>query len=217
MEGRQMAMGGRNPLAMQVAADEPVWTSASVAALGGRAPTGVCGILRANAPGDGQHWPQNATRSYLARYPRPEQSLTPGRRELQQIQVRNSPAKGGSSITATALVARSPYANRSRHAHHQITTVPVNAHSHTTRIHSITVRHSPTSIRQPTPTPVQSLATNTDAARLKTRILSTNPHQVPFLDEEQHLRGATRAERGESRSMKAPQPVEFLQGLYQFR
>ena len=57
MEGRQKALGGGNPLAMQVAAEETVWTSASVAALGGRAPTGVGPPLRASLPGDGQHWP----------------------------------------------------------------------------------------------------------------------------------------------------------------
>ena len=40
MEGQEMGMGELNPLAMQVAVEETVWTSASVAAVGGRAPTG---------------------------------------------------------------------------------------------------------------------------------------------------------------------------------
>ena len=202
-----MAMGGRNPLAMQVAAEETVWTSASVAALGGRAPTGVGPPLRASAHGDGQHWPPDATRSYLARQPTPAQSLSPGRRVQQQSQVHLTPAKGGSSTTATTLVDSSPYANLSPHAHKQLNALPANAHSPTTQIHSTTVRHSPTSNRpptptpnrQPTPTPVHSMALTKDAARVETLTLRTNPHPVPFLDEDQRRRAAMGAERGESR------------------
>ena len=99
-------------------------------------------------------------------------------------------------------------------------------------MHSRTIRHSPTPTphrqptsipnrqptsipnRQPTPTPVQSGAWNTDAARVKPQTLRTNPHPVPFLDEEPQLRAATRAAKGKSPSRKAVQPVQFPQGFY---
>ena len=64
-------------------------------------------------------------------------------------------------------------------------------------------------------TAVQPMAWNTDAARVKPHTLRTNPHPVPFLDEEQKLRAVTRSARGKSRSRKAVQPVQFSQGFYQ--
>ena len=115
-----MALGGRNPLAMEVAAEETVCTYASVTALGGRPPTGVGPPLRGSLPGDGQEWPPDDMRSYLARQPTPAQSVSPGRRVLQQRQVHLTPSKGGSSTTAPAVVARLPYGKRSRHAHQQL-------------------------------------------------------------------------------------------------
>ena len=173
----------------------------------------------------------------MSTQPTPEQALFPGRRVLQETQLHLSPAKGRSNNTATTLVARSPHANRSPHAQQQLSAIPANAHSVTTHIHSMTDRHSPTPTphrpaiptpnlqatptpnrppsptpnRQPIPNPVQSVAWNTDAARVKIPTLRTNPHQVPFLDEEQQLRAATRAARGESTPRKAPQPVQFPQ------
>ena len=217
-------MGGLNPLAMEGAAQKPVWTSASVTTLRGRAPTGVGPPQRASEHGDSQHWPADATCSNVARQHTPAQPLSRGRRVHQQTQVRNSPAKGGSSTTATNLVARSPYANRSPHGHQQL-----NAHSHTADIHSAAVRHSPTPNRPATPTPnrpptptpnrqppVQTVSWNTDAARVKTATLRTNTHTVPFLDEEQKLRAATGAPTGKSAPRKALQQVQFLQGLYPF-
>ena len=77
-EERQMAMGASDPLAMQVAAEEPVWTSASETALGGRAPTGVGPPLRSSLPGDGQHWPPDAPRRNVATLPTLEQASSPG-------------------------------------------------------------------------------------------------------------------------------------------
>ena len=64
-------------------------------------------------------------------------------------------------------------------------------------------------------TAVQPMAWNTDAARVKPHTLRTNPHPVPFLDEEQKLRAVTRSARGKSPSRKAVQPVQFSQGFYQ--
>ena len=155
MEGRQIAIGGANPVTMQVAAEEPVWTSASGAALGGRAPTGVGPPLRASAAGDGQHWPADASGRNVAMQPTLPKALSPERRVRQQTQVHLTPAKGGSRTTATTLVDRSPYANRSPHAHKQLSALPSNAHSDTTNMHSRTVRNSPTPTphRQPPATP----------------------------------------------------------------
>ena len=224
MEGRQMAMCGRNPLARQVVGEEPVWTTASVAALGGRAPTGVGLPLRASLPDDSKPWPPDGSRSYLARQPTPSQSLSPGRMVVQQREDHLTPAKGGSSTTETALVALSPYSNRSLHAHQQLYALPVNAHSPATHIHSTILRpapitnrpHTPIPNRQPTPipnrpptpTPVQSAAWFTYPARVKRPTLRINRHPVPFLDEEQQIRAATRAATGKS-TRKAPQPVAF--------
>ena len=218
-----MAMGGGNSLAMQVAAEETVWTSASVAALGGRAPTGVGPPLRASLLGDGHHWPSDASRRNLAIQPTLAKALSPGRRVLQQTQVHLTPAKGGSSTIATTLVARSPYANRSPHAHQQSNALPANAHLPTTYMHSRTVRHSPTPTphrqptptphrqptptphrqptsipnRQPTATPVQSLASNTDAVRVESLTLKTHSQAVPFFDEDKQVRAAMHEARGE--------------------
>ena len=149
------------------------------------------------------------SRRNVAMQPTLAKALSPGRRVLQQTQVHLSPAKGGSSTTATTLVDSSPYANLSPHAHKQLNALPANAHSPTTQIHSTTVRHSPTSNRPPTPTPnrpptpipnrqpiptpVQSVAWNTEAARVKSPPLKHNPRPIPFLDEEQQRRAATRA------------------------
>ena len=229
MEGRQMAMGGGNPLAMPEAAEETVWTSASVAALERRAPTGVGPPLRASLLGDGHHWPPYASRRNMAMQLTVAKALSPGRRELQQTQVHLTPAKGGSSTNATTLVDLSPCANRSPHAHKQLNALPANAHLDTTHMHSRTVRRSPTPTdlrqptpthqrqptsipnRQPTPNPVQSVAWNTDAAGVKPPTLRTNPHLITFLDEEQQLRAATRVATGKSPSRKAVQPVQFPQ------
>ena len=249
-----MAMGEANPLAMQLAAQEPVWTSASVAALGGRTPTGVGPPLRASLLGDGHHWPPDASHRNVAMQPTLAKALSPGRSVLQQTHVHLTPAKGGSSTIATTLVASSPYANRSPHDHQQSNALPANAHLPTTYIHSTTVRQTHTPNRAPiptpnrpaaatsnrvatatpnrspshtpnrpttptpnrlaSPTPVQSLASNTDVAGVKTHTLRTNPHPVPFLDEEQQRRAATRAATGKSPSRKAVQPVQFPQGFY---
>ena len=71
MEGEEMAMGGPNPMAIEVAAEETVGTSVSATALGGQAPTGIGPPLPlgSNLPGDGQHWPLDATRTNRATQP----------------------------------------------------------------------------------------------------------------------------------------------------
>ena len=80
MEGEQMAMGGPIRATSQVAAGEKVHASASVTALRGQSPSDVDPTLpiRASVPGDGQHWPPNATRSNKTRQPMPTQTLPQG-------------------------------------------------------------------------------------------------------------------------------------------
>ena len=82
-----MAMGGPNPTAMEVAAEETVRTSASATALGGQAPTGVGPAipLRASLAGDAQHWPHDRPRTNIATQATPAQAVPPQRRELQQV------------------------------------------------------------------------------------------------------------------------------------
>ena len=148
-----MAIGGSDPLAMQVVAEEPVWTSASVIVLGGKAPTGLGPPLRASLHGAGQHWPPGATRSNVARQPTPAHAQSPRRRELQHIHVYIIPAKGGGRTTTTTAVPHSPYANRSQHAHQQSNALQVNAHLPPTHIHSTTVRQTHNPNRAPISTP----------------------------------------------------------------
>ena len=93
MEGQEMATSGPNPAAMQVVAEDTIQASAT--ALGGQAPAGVCPSLslRASLPGDGQHWPPDATRRNVATLPTPEQASSPGRRVLEQTQAHSSPER----------------------------------------------------------------------------------------------------------------------------
>ena len=90
METEEMAMGGPDTMAMEVAAEETVRTSASATAIGGQAPPGVRTPLplRASLPGDGQHWPPDATRANTVTQPTPAQALSRRRMELQQVEVR---------------------------------------------------------------------------------------------------------------------------------
>ena len=134
---------------------------------------------------------------------------------LQQTQGYLSPVTGGISNTATILVARSLYANRCVDTHQQLKAISANAHSSTTHIPSTTVRHSSTSTRAPTPTPLHSVASNSCVARVKTPTLRTNPQAVSFLDEQQQLLGATHAAKGESVDREATQPlqVQFPPGI----
>ena len=158
-----------DPTTMQVAAEESVRSSTSEMALADQALAGVGPPLHASLCGDGHHWPPDATRRKVAKQPTLAQALSARRRLQQQTQVNLSPAKAGSNNNTTAMVARSPYGNRSPHAHKQLSAVPANAHSATTHMLSRTVRHSstPTPHRQPTPSVVHSVAWNTDSATVK--------------------------------------------------
>ena len=78
---------------MQVAAEEMVSTSASVTALFGQAPTGLGPPGSVGLPGDGQHWPPDASPSGLASHPTPGQASPSGRMDvLPQLHVHNCPA-----------------------------------------------------------------------------------------------------------------------------
>lgn len=59
MEGEEIAVGEADPVAMQVAAEETVRTSATATVVGGQAHPGVGPhlLVRASTPGDVGHWP----------------------------------------------------------------------------------------------------------------------------------------------------------------
>ena len=80
-----MAIGGPDPTAIDVAAEETVRTSASATALGAQAPTGVVPPLplRVSLPGDGQQCPRDATCIHTVTQSTPPQALYPRRTELQ--------------------------------------------------------------------------------------------------------------------------------------
>ena len=130
MEGEEMPMGGPDPAMMQVMAEQTVHASESAPALGVQAPTGVGPPepLRASVPGDGEHWPPDATRRNVGTRPTPAQALSPGRMQVEQ-QVHISPAKGGSNTTTTTLLSRSPHAHQPIEQQQPCNVLPANTHS----------------------------------------------------------------------------------------
>ena len=91
-----MAMGGPHHKAREVA-EETGRSSESAPALGAQAPTGVGPALplRESVPGEGQHWPPEATRSNVVTQLTPVQASSAGRRDvLQQTQLPISRVKG---------------------------------------------------------------------------------------------------------------------------
>ena len=142
-----MATVGPNRSAMQVVVEDTVPASASRAALGGQAPSGVGPPLSigASIQVDGQHCPSDATRSNVARLPIPANTTSRERREvLQQMQVRVSPrgmevlqqihvrllhAKAAGSTSTTTLDPHSPNAHRPAELK-QPDALPANTPSH---------------------------------------------------------------------------------------
>lgn len=113
------------------------------------------------------------------------------------------------------MVAQSPHAEQPTDQQQQLNTLPAKAHSNTIHSRSQNVRQYPTFTRPPTPTPLLSVASSTDAAGVDSATTRVKPHSNFFLEEQSAARAATLAATGKSRPRKGqPQvQVQYPQGL----